>query len=180
MPLTIDFGTIEEFDDTQQLFNYVELGKVEFEYSLKALYEWEGLHQKPFKPEEMSTDEFIEFCAIMSNGKVKAEHITFDMVRQISEYISSPSTATRFNTAVGQNGSKVTKVKTYTSEEIYALMSQHNIPIEFENRNLNRLFTILKIIDIANKPPEKMSREDIIRQNAELNRQRREAMKTKG
>jgi hypothetical protein len=52
--------------------------------------------------------------------------------------------------------------------------------MEFENRNLNRLMTILRIISLKNEPPKKMNRQDIMRQNAELNRQRREQLKTKG
>lgn len=180
MPITIDFGIVEEFNDDEQMFNYVEVGKVDFEYSLKALYDWEGKWLKPFKPEELTTEEFLDFCACMSHGKLDRKYISYEVANQLSKYIGEPSTATKIATPNGQNGNKVKQLKTYTSEEIYALMSQHRIPIEFETRNLNRLFTILKIIDIANKPPEKMSREDILRQNAELNAQRRAAMKTKG
>src|SRR5690606_39800968 len=62
-----------------------------------------------------------------------------------------------FNTRESsQNGNKG---KIYTAEEIYAMMFMEGIDIEFENRNLNRLMTMLRIIGNYKVPPKKMTRD---------------------
>lgn len=179
--LTIDLGTIEYYDGISNKFVYEELGSVRFEYSLKVLYEWEGRWKKPFLKGDITDKELIDFYMTMALDPIKEEQLTHDVMEQLSKYIGDSNTATVFYTYDnGQNGNQTINTKTYTSEELYALMINVNIPMEFENRNLNRLLTIMRIISTQNNPPKKMSREDIVRQNAELNRQRKLQYNTKG
>lgn len=177
--LVIDFGTKESYNSSTNVFETVDIGLIRFEYSLKALYEWEGVWLKPFKPETLSDAELLDFYHKMALDNFNPTYFDIPSINKLSEYVGKANTATKFSAVGGQNGNKLA-AKTYTSEEVYGLMAEYNIPLEFENRNLNRLFTIIKVMDERKRPPTKMNRQEILQQNAELNRQRREAMKTRG
>lgn len=180
--ITIDLGTLEYYDGEKNEFIEEHGGVVDFEYSLKVLYDWEAKWQKPFLKGGLTAWEAIDFYTMMALTPIDSRFISEDVMEKLSNYIVETHTATTFATADnGQNGSKgFSKAKIYTAEELYALMFMNQIPLEFENRNLNRLTTVLRIISNYNAPPKKMSKEDILKQNAELNRQRREQLKTKG
>lgn len=176
--IRIDLGVIEYFDDSKKKFVYKNGGFVEFEYSLKAIYEWEGIWKKPFINKEHSNDEILHFYKLMADRDFDDEFLTIEITNMLSKYIGESHTATTFSNQEVQNGSRSSKI--LTSEEIYAMMFDAGIPLEFENRNLNRLMVMLKVISNRNNPPKKMSKQDILKQNSELNRQRREMLKTKG
>ena len=53
------------------------------------------------------------------------------------------------------------------------------IPIEFQKWHLNRLTTLIRVCNAKNNP-EKMSKKDILAQNAALNKARRAKAHTKG
>lgn len=179
--LTMDLGTIEYYDSDSNQFLYDEIGIVRFEYSLKAMFEWEAKWKKPWLTSERTDEEILDFYKTMALDPIKEEAFTIDIVNKLSEYINDSHTATRFSTAGdSQNESKMPIQKDYTAEEIYALMIMNNIPIDFENQNLNRLLVVMRIIANYNNPPKKMSQEEILRQNRELNRQRRMQYNTKG
>lgn len=179
--ITIDFGTIESFDEKTNAFTYDEVGKIRFEYSLKVLYEWEGKWKKAFlnEREVLTNEEIVDFYVKMALDPFDKEYLTKEVMKILAKYISNPNTATRFSSR-GPGGSSNTNGKVYTAEEIYARMFTEGIPLEFEHRNLNRLLTILRIISLNNSPPEKMSRADIMSQNAKINAQRKAKHQTKG
>lgn len=179
--ITIDFGTIESFDEESNTFTYDEVGKVRFEYSLKVLYEWEGRWKKAFlnEKEVLTNEEIVDFYVKMALDPFDKEYLTKEVMKILAKYISNPNTATKFSSR-GPGGSSKTNGKIYTAEEIYARMFTEGIPLEFEHRNLNRLLTILRIISLNNSPPEKMSRADVLSQNAKLNAQRKAKHQTKG
>lgn len=181
--ITINLGTLESYDSDKNEFIYEEGGTVRFEYSLKVLYEWEGVWKKPFLDNKvkLTSDEIIDFYCRMALDPFDPKFLTRNVMTKLAEYISDSTTATVFRTPSGSNksGGKA-RGKIYTSEEIYALMFEAGIPLEFEHRNLNRLLVILKVVSNRTQPPKKMSRDDILRQNANLNAQRKARLKTKG
>ena len=185
--ITIDLGTVEYYDSTSNQFEYDVGGVVRFEYSLKALYQWEGKWKKPFlrliETNNITNEELVDFYMTMALDPIHERFMTEDVMRILSDYIGDSHTATTFSTIDdGQNGNKNVNIKgkTYTAEELYALMFQAQIPLELENRNLNRLLTTIRIIHTYNNPPKKMSTQDIYRQNAKLNAERKAKLKTKG
>lgn len=177
--LTIDLGTLEYFDVGTNEFTYETGGIVRFEYSLKAVYEWEGKWKKPFLKGELTYAEMIDFYKSMALDDFDIKFINDEVVKIISDYILHTNTATKFSDIQSTNTVNA-KNKIHTSEEIYAMMFSASIPLEFENRNLNRLLTILRVISVNNNPPKKMTKEEILKQNANLNSQRKSQMNTKG
>lgn len=180
--ITINLGQLEYYNSAENEFIYEQGGVVRFEYSLKVLYEWEGVWKKPFLKDQagLTNEEVIDFYLRMALDPIDKKFMTRDVMETLSEYVRDPQTATTFTDHVnGQNANK-TSSKTFTSEELYAMMIASNIPLEFENRNLNRLITILRIVSTKNSPPKKMSKNDIYKQNATLNAQRKAKLKSKG
>lgn len=177
--LTLDLGEIEKWNTDKQEFYYEHGGIVRFEYTLKAVYEWEARWKKPFLKGEASYFQMLDFYKLMALDDFDVKFLNEDNVRVISEYIKDTNTATIF-TDIGNSGPKNTNNKIHTSEEIYAMMFSAGIDLDFENRNLNRLLTILKIISVQNEPPKKMSKNDVLKQNTNLNRERKAQMQSKG
>lgn len=179
--ITIDLGVYEYYDDYKQEFVTEKGGLARFEYSLKVLYEWESRWRKPFLKGELTEQESLDFYKLMAIDPIDEKFLTMEVIEILTDYVRDTNTATTFTTHdSGQNGNNNRKNKIYTAEEIYALMFSAGVPLEFENRNLNRLMIILRIIGSYNQPPKKMSRQDILRQNASLNEQRKAKLKTKG
>jgi len=180
--ITIDLGTVEYYDSKLNQFVYETGGIVRFEYSLKVIYEWESVWRKPFLKGERTYEELIDFYTRMALDPIDKKFMTDEVMEELSKYISDSHTATTFSSVDnGQNGNnQFSRGKVYTAEELYALMFMYQVPLDFEDRNLNRLFTILRIMASYNSPPKKMTREEVLKQNAELNRQRRQQLKTKG
>lgn len=179
--IEIDMGTLEYYDEENNEFHYEKGGVIRFEYSLKAMYKWEAKWKKPFLLGEYSIEELKDFFHMMALDPIDKRFLTRDAMRQLSSYIGSTQTATEFSKGkTNQNGNSFNIGKIYTSEEIYGLMFMSQIPIEFENRNLNRLLVILRVITNYNKPKEKMSQEDIIAENRRLNEERKRKYGTKG
>ena len=179
--ITLDLGTIEYYDSGSNQFMYEEGGIVRFEYSLKVVYDWEAKWLKPFLKGGLTNEEMVDFYKMMALDPMDERFLTDGVMMKLSEYVSNTPTATTFSSPGSQNGNQTSRgTKVYTAEEIYALMFSAQISLEFENRNLNRLLTILRIIATYNEEPKKMSQEDIMRQNRELNAQRRAQLKSKG
>lgn len=179
--ITVDLGTIEYYNDATNEFVYEQGGIVRFEYTLKMVYDWESKWRKPFLKGGLTDEETVDFYKMMALDPIDEKFLTVNVQNLLAEYIKDSQTATTFSTTQnGQNGNSSTRPKIYTAEEIYALMFSGGVDIEFENRNLNRLMTILRIISSYNTPPKKMNKQDVLKQNAELNRQRRAQLGTRG
>jgi hypothetical protein len=104
-------------------------------------------------------------------GQLSLEH--FD---EISEYLDAKMTATWFSEQPGAPRSR----EVITSELIYYWMTVFSIPFECERWHLNRLFTLIRICNVKQGKPEKMTRAELAQRNRELNAQRKTQMGTDG
>jgi hypothetical protein len=64
-----------------------------------------------------------------------------------------------------------------TSDLIYAWMVALRIPFECQKWHLNRLITLIRIVNIEQQPKKKMSAAETARQHAAINKARRAARK---
>lgn len=155
--------------------------KLVLEHSLVSLSKWESKWCKPFlSRQEKTTEETIDYIRCMTltqnvNPKVY-NFLTDENIRDVNAYIEAPMTATWFsNSNTGkQNREQI------TAELVYYWMIVLNIPFECQKWHLNRLLTLIRVCEIKNSPPKKMSRSEILSRNAALNAARRKQLNSKG
>lgn len=184
--LTIVLPETEIFDDDTQSFVFTKKQTIVLEHSLISLSKWEAKWKKPFlsKKEDRTPAEILDYIKCMTITPnvsddayiILASHS--DLLTQIVEYINDSQTATVFNTPEGKNVKQSSQV--VTSELIYYWMIQLNIPVEFQKWHLSRLLTLIKVCEIKNEKPKKMSKSSIYNRNRMLNAQRKARLGTHG
>lgn len=179
--LKITIPGIALWDEDLEEFTNSDGFVLELEHSLVSLSKWESIHEKPFLgPESKTTEEVFSYikCMIITPDfpPEVLSRLSQDNISEIQKYIDSKMTATWFNEPPVTKKSR----EIITAELIYYWMISLNIPIEFENWHLNRLFTLIKIFNVKNSKPKKMSTAEIAARNRELNAQRKAQFGTNG
>lgn len=171
----------EGWDEKKQEFVDAKVQVLHLEHSLVSMSKWESKWCKPFLTKNDKTYEetidYIKFMTLDRNIHPDTyNHITNGNMADINKYIEAPMTATTF--AEDKTGKRNREV--ITAELIYYWMIALNIPFECQKWHLNRLLTLVKVCNIKNAPPRKMSKKDLMRRNASLNAARRNRLNTKG
>jgi hypothetical protein len=179
--LTITVPGAELFDQKSQEFTYAEGFDLELEHSLVSLSKWESIHEKPFLgKDEKSQEELIDYIRLMivtpDVPPDVFERLSSENLEAINKYIDAKMTATWFNSIVPEPKSR----ETITSELIYYWIFSLGIDIAVETWHLNRLFTLIRVFNVKNAKPKKMSRSEIAARNRELNAKRREQLGSSG
>ena len=179
--LVITIPNKEYWDAVKEEFVNPKGWTLSLEHSLVSISKWEAKWQKPFlsstekTPEEIQ--DYIRCMTLTQNVDPEAyQHLNRNHYRMIQEYIDAPMTATWFSDKTKSRRSS----EQVTSELIYYWMIANNIPFECQKWHLNRLMTLIKVCSIKSQPPKKMTRSEILAQNAELNARRRKRLGTKG
>jgi hypothetical protein len=172
----------ELFDEKDQTFHSVGNFELELEHSLVSMSKWESLTQKPFLSKEEKTPTelklYVEAMIISPNPPSNVvTMLSRDNMEAINAYISSSASATTFGD-MPQTGKGKTEI--ITSELIYYWMVAFNIPFECERWHLNRLFSLIRICNLKNQKPKKMSRGELAARNRALNEERRKKLNTSG
>ena len=154
---------------------------LELEHSLVALSKWESKYEKPFLGKGDKTREetlgYIEAMCLTPNLPPDVFHrLSKENFDEINDYIGAKMSATWFSEV--HKSPKNHEI--ITSELIYYWMFSLNVPIECENWHLSRLFTLLRVFNVKNDKPKKMSRSEIAARNRELNAQRKQQLGTTG
>ena len=179
--LTIQVDGTESFDDELQKFVVTGGTSLELEHSLVSLSKWESMHEKPFLGKDhKSREEVFSYVQCMAlDEKTPVElfyRLSESNFKEINAYIDAKMTATWFS---DQPGAPRTR-EVITSELIYYWMTVFQIPFECERWHLNRLFTLIRICNIKQAKPKKMSRTEMAQRNRELNAQRKAQLGTTG
>lgn len=154
---------------------------LELEHSLISLSKWESKYKKPFLAKgEKTNEELLDYVKAM----ILTPDVDVDLLRrcsskhieQIQAYIDSSESATTFGVMPTQRGPS----EIITAELIYYWMVAFNIPFECQYWHLNRLFALIRICNIKNSKPKRMSKHEIALRNRELNAQRRKQLGTSG
>lgn len=179
--LTITIPATEEFDEIKGEFVYSKEQTLQLEHSLISISKWESKWCKPFLAKQDKTaEEVIDYVKCMTLNKSVSDDVyrclTQDNISAINEYIGAPMTATYFS---NQDKGKRNNEQ-ITSELIYYWMIALQIPFECQKWHINRLLTLIRVCNVKNAPPKKMSKREIISRNAALNAARRQQLNTKG
>lgn len=172
---------VESYDE--KLEQFVTIGDVtlELEHSLISLSKWESEFEKPFLGKSDKTpDETLAYIRCMVLGSIPPgdflQRLSKENLEAINSYMDAKMTATWFSDQPGAPKSR----EVITSELIYYWMTVFQIPFECEQWHLNRLFTLIRICNIKQAKPKKMSRSETAARQRELNAQRKAQLGTRG
>lgn len=179
--LKIVIPPTESWDEARQEFVTTDRTVLELEHSLVSLSKWESRWCKPFLTNKnLTKEETIDYIRCMTINKKVHDEVYYclstENIEAINAYISAPMTATTFN----MYGEKTRNREQVTSELIYYWMIALNIPFECQRWHLNRLLTLIRVCNIKNQPPKKMSKRALMSRNAALNASRRKQFGTSG
>lgn len=184
MSITVTVPSVELFDSKEQRFFMVDEVVLEMEHSLVSLSKWEARFKKPFlgaaqKSIEETYGYMQAMCLDPSVPLSVIKRIPQEDHQRINEYIEDSMTATWFAKDPQESGRRGEIV---TAELIYHWIYALNIDMEWENRHLSRLFTLIKTISLKNNPPKKqrVSKADLAAQRRALNEQRRASANSSG
>ena len=183
--LTIEGGR-ELYDESEQRFYTLnKTVTLKLEHSLLSLAKWESKWKTPFliaDPRGYSEEKTRDYIRCMTINEKQIDPVVYrllspDELMYIADYINDSMTAT-----VIRNNDRVVKKsgELVTAETIYFWMVEFRIPIELEKWHLNRLMTLINFISIKHQPAKKMSKNEIISQNDDLNARRRAELNSKG
>lgn len=178
--LEITVPGIELYDENTNEFIYYSDEKIQLEHSLVSISKWEANWCKPFlNGRDKSPDEILDYikCMTITEGVTDDlySRLTQENFTAINEYLERPMTATTFSNEQGKPNREI-----ITSEVIYYWMVAFNIPFECQYWHLNRLLTLIKVCNVKNNPPKKMSKSEILSRNKALNEARRKQLNTRG
>ena len=179
--LQIVIPAVEQWDEVNERFINTKEHILQLEHSLVSLSKWESKWCKTFlSKEEKTFEETVDYVKCMTiTQNVDPEvynHLTPENLKLINDYIAAPMTATSF----AEDRSGRSSRERVTAELIYYWMIALNIPFECQKWHLNRLLTLIKVCNIKNQPPKKMSRKDVLSRNAKLNAARRKQLNSSG
>lgn len=171
----------EEWDEEKQEFVEPKKQTLQLEHSLISLSKWESKWCKPFFSKIAKTDEetldYIKCMTITQNVSPEVyNHLTPNNIEEINKYIEAPMTATTFS----DDRSNKQNREIVTAELIYYWMISLQIPPEYQKWHLNKLLTLIRVCNVKNAPPRKMSKREIMSRNAQLNAARRKQLNSKG
>ncbi|WP_288886913.1 hypothetical protein [uncultured Eubacterium sp.] len=178
--LQITIPGTEMFNEETNEFFTTKDTTLQLEHSLVSLSKWEAKWNTPFLGKEKKTIEqtidYIKCMTITQNvNPIVYLNLTDANITAINDYIDEPMTATTFS-----NLNTPPSREIVTSELIYYWMIALNIPMECQKWHLNRLLTLIRVCNVKNTPPKKMSRQEIMNRNAALNAARRKKLNSKG
>ena len=177
--LQITIPGIEMWDEVSSCFVTYEPCTLELEHSLVSLSKWESKWKVPFLTSDMTTEQTLDYIKFMTMTEGVSPDVytrlTQQNIEQVRDYIADPMTATTFKKEQGKRNNEV-----ITAELIYYWMIALNIPFECQKWHLNRLLTLIRVCNIKNTPPKKMSKRSLMQRNAALNAARRKQLNTTG
>jgi hypothetical protein len=179
--LTITVGGTESFDDSTDSFVTVGGTQLQLEHSLVSLSKWEEIFEKPFLGKDKKTgEEVVEYVRCMClDGEIPPEvlkQLSEDNFNAINDYLNAKKTATWFSDQ--PNAPKSQEV--VTAELIYYWLTVANIPWEAQYWHLNKLFTLIRICNLKQAKPKKMSRAEEAQRRRDLNEQRKRQLGSTG
>lgn len=171
----------ELYNEQSETFETVNDVVLDFEHSLVSLSKWESKYNKPFlSSEKKSSGEIFDYLKIMLISHNSDPDVLYRCSQKhldlLQEYIDSSQSATTFGSMPNRRGPS----EVITSELIYYWMVAFKIPFECQDWHLNRLFALIRICNLKNSDPKKLSRNEIASRNRELNAKRKAELGTTG
>lgn len=182
--LTITIPQQELFNDETNRFIYTQETKITLEHSLVSLSKWEQKWEKPFLGKEArTTEETLDYIRCMTlSEEIPPEvyaYIPDPVIDEVGAYINRKMTATWFND--NPNAPKGNSGEVVTAEIIYYWLVALQIDFQVQDWHLNRLLTLIRVVNIKNDPKKKMMpKKEAAQLQRDLNAERKAKFNTKG
>jgi len=179
--LTVKVPMSEElFNEETNEFVDGETYTLQLEHSLVSMSKWESFFEKPFLGPDAKTYEettwYIEAMTLTPNVPPEVfRNLSQENHDQINTYINAKMTATWFKAEPSKRQTEI-----ITAEIIYYWMITLQIPFECQSWHLNRLMTLVQVINQKNAPQKKLSPKDVAARNRRLNEERLKQYGTRG
>lgn len=180
--ISIKVEPFKIFDEENEKFIVMKKPQeIQMEHSLISISKWEAKWHKPFLDDSntKTEEEWIDYFKCMTVNTVDSVvyyGLTEDNIKDILSYIDDPMTATWFGDKKNKNKGPKRKI---TSEVIYSWMVGLEIPFCVEKWHINRLLTLIQVID-DNNNPKKMTKTETASMYSKLNAERKAKYHTKG
>lgn len=178
--LKIELPPCEFFNEKDGSFIKNNGAILSLEHSLVSVSKWESKWCKPFLNSDKTPEESLDYIKCMTINQITDDliykQISQSNMEEIMKYIEAPMTASVFY----EDSSTKRNREIITSELIYFWMINFQIPFECQKWHLNRLLALIRMCNIKNTPPKKMSHAQILARNKELNNKRRKELNTTG
>lgn len=181
--LVIEVPGREIFNEGTEEFISTKTTTLQLEHSLVSISKWESKWHKSFLSTDKKTpEEFLDYVRCMTITQNVDPNVymvlTKDNLKKIADYMDNPMTATTINSF--DDKARNRKQERITSELIYYWMVAFNINFECQKWHLNRLLMLIKICQIKNEPPKKLSRSQIMNRNKMINEANKAKYHTRG
>lgn len=187
--LTIIIPRVRLWDSKEEVFVSSKEQTLSLEHSLVSISKWEAKWRKPFLSDDKKTNEqtldYIKCMTLTQNvDDVVYNALTKKNLEDVSNYIDNKMSATWFSEPK-KSSDAGGKKEIITSEVIYYWMVSFNIPFECQKWHLNRLLTLIKVCNAKNKAANGgkkggVNKKEIMANNTELNKIRRQQLGTSG
>lgn len=184
--LTVEVLDTELWNPKDRVFKQIKGQTFQLEHSLISISKWEKQTHKVFLNTDLTKNELIFYVKCMTvTPNVRDEVYSIlskKNVEEIVKYMNDQATATDLSAYDKPKKKSMSPQDVMSSEVIYFYMINYNIPISCEKWHIKRLLTLIRICQIKNEPPKKMSKSDLYAQQQSIlasNRAKMKAMKAK-
>lgn len=172
----------ELFDEETSTVLFPKDTTISLEHSLVSISKWESHWHKPFiSKNDKTQEELLDYVKCMTITQNVDSNIYYCLSKEnfkaITDYMNDHMTAITFS---DKSPSKGHSSEGITNELIYYWMDAFGIPMECQKWHINRLLTLIRIHNIKQQNPKKMSKSDTASMYAALNATRRKASGSKG
>lgn len=173
----------EWYDELSEEFVKSSDCTLTLEHSLLSVSKWESKWKIPFLDDKKpkTREQSLDYIRCMTINQVSDPFVYYNLtpklMEQIDTYINDNQTATFVNR---KKKARTPVKEVITSELIYYWMVTYGIPFECQKWHLSRLLMLIDVCVFKNEKPQKMSQNELMKRNAELNRARCAHLHTRG
>lgn len=152
--LQVVIPAAERYDEATNEFIETKEQTLQLEHSLISISKWEERNKHCFlsalNAQKLTHKESIDYIRCMTINHVADQNvynvIPPSVLKQVSEYMSDPASATKISEKKRKRKKKGKVIKhSPTSEVIYSQMARFGIPAEYQKWRLNRLLNLISL-----------------------------------
>lgn len=174
----------EWFDDDRQIFVSSNPYELHLEHSLLSISKWEAKWKIPFLDEKtkLTDEQYLDYIRCMTINPPKDPlvyaNITAKDLNAIKDYVGENRTATKIYRK--RKADPRAPKDRITAELIYYWMISYNIPFECQKWHLSQLMSLIDVCNFKSEKPEKIPKNQLLRERSAMNMARRSKHHSKG